>query len=185
MEHRLGGGKSRSQERSCGLSRARIRPDAPRAFADPLASPAEFAQSSHQLSQLRPRVCGSPDWMIFAPWPPSRRRLRLTVVGQSPLLVRKLESTGGWDCPHPIAGRSLRASLPSAHSMPAPGYRQPRPINVVEVPEAAPSRRLAARRSLAQRAIRVAPPRRQSAQTGPPCRAGRMPSAARMAALGR
>jgi len=68
---------------------------------------------------------------------------------------------------------------------------------VVEVPEATPSAaypacevalarrstlRHAARRSLALRAIRAALPQRQSAQTGPPLRAGRTPSAARMAA---
>ena len=37
-------------------SRARIRPHALRAFADPLASPAQSAQSSLQLSQMRPRT---------------------------------------------------------------------------------------------------------------------------------
>jgi len=32
---------------------------------------------------------------------------------------RKLNQLGGRGCPCPVAGRSLRASLPSAHSMPA------------------------------------------------------------------
>ena len=41
-------------------SRARIRPHAPRAFADPLSSPAQCAQSSPQLSWMRPSRLWNP-----------------------------------------------------------------------------------------------------------------------------
>ena len=93
-----------------------------------------------------------------------------------------------------FASQSLLRSVSYAGSR---GTGNPDLNTVVEVPEATPSAaypacevalarrstlRHAARRSLAQRAIGVALPRRQSAQTGSPLRAGRTSSAARMAA---
>ena len=71
--HRLGGGK--------GLVAGQIRPNAPRAFADPIASVAQPAQSSRRQSRMRPITHVSADREVpVRPCRPTMETLACSVI---------------------------------------------------------------------------------------------------------